>query len=201
VNNPRRPVNGRAVALFVLASAAGLFVAIFLDRPVYRLFESVAVRETDLTRMFRVMGFLPVWLLAGSAVALVERAWRRGALIAGSATLAGLAGEVLKLLIRRERPGLHEGVSWFRPWSAGAWSTSGLATPSSHAIVAFGAAWILCRLYPGATPVWLFLATGCAVTRVIAGAHFVSDVVLSAVAAYAVVWLIWRSRWGGGARR
>jgi membrane-associated phospholipid phosphatase len=61
--------------------------------------------------------------------------------------------------------------------------------------VAFGAAWLLCRIYPRAWPVWIAFATGCAVTRVMVQAHFLSDVVTGAVAAYGVVWLVW-TRWG-----
>lgn len=200
MNKEPARINWRGVVIFAVVSGAGVAIAASCDQTVFRMFQK-GVKETDLIRMFRVAGFLPIWLLAGAAVALADAAWRRGALIAGSATLAGVVGEVLKLLIRRERPGLHEGASWFRPWTECAWSTSGLATPSSHAIVAFGGAWILCRLYPRATPVWLLWATGCAVTRVISGAHFVSDVFLSAVTAYAIAWFVWRSRWAGEVRR
>jgi membrane-associated phospholipid phosphatase len=59
-------------------------------------------------------------------------------------------------------------------------------------MVAFAAAWVLCRLHPRASPVWLALAVGCAFTRLVSHAHLLSDVVVAAVAAYAVVWVVWR---------
>jgi membrane-associated phospholipid phosphatase len=37
-------------------------------------------------------------------------------------------------------------------------------------------------LFPRTAPVWLLWAAGCAVTRVLAQAHFTSDVVLAAIA-------------------
>lgn len=192
MNNSGKPIRFRVVIIFAILVTAGLIVSLQLDRPVYRMLEDERWRETDWVRMFRVMGYLPLWLLAGTAVVLVEKAWRRGLLIAGAATLAGGVGELLKLLIRRVRPGMHDGMSRFQPWSEFSFNTAGLSTPSSHAIVAFGAAWMLCRLYPRATPVWLLLAVGCAMTRVLCSAHFVSDVYLSAVIAWGIVWVLWR---------
>ncbi|NQU10976.1 phosphatase PAP2 family protein [bacterium] len=106
-------------------------------------------------------------------------------------------GEVLKFAIGRLRPRLAGGEHLFRPGSEFEWNTSGLATPSSHAIIAFGAAWILGRLFPQARLIWLGLATGCAVTRVLQGSHFLSDVYLSAVVSRGVVTLLWR--WQGEA--
>jgi membrane-associated phospholipid phosphatase len=194
-----QPVNRRAVALFVLLSVAGFFVIGQFDMAVYHVFEGRHVGDSDLIKMFRVMGFLGTWLLAAAALALVDGAWRRALLLLSAPVAAGIVGEVLKQLIRRTRPMDFHGEHHSIPWSEFHWSTSHLSAPSSHAIVAFGAAWLLCRLFPRATPVWLTLATGCAATRVIVSAHFVSDVFLSAVAGYAVVWLIWRTRWAQAA--
>ena len=87
------------------------------------------------------------------------------------------------------------GEYFFRPFSESSFSTSGLALPSSHALVAFSGAFILCRLYPRAWPVWVLLAAGCALTRVQAHAHFLSDVTVAAVAAWFVVDVAWRA-WG-----
>ena len=64
--------------------------------------------------------------------------------------------------------------------------------PSTHAIVAFAAAAVLARLWPRARVIWYGLAAGCALTRVWTRAHFVSDCVVAAVVAYAIVALLWR---------
>jgi membrane-associated phospholipid phosphatase len=70
-------------------------------------------------------------------------------------------------------------------------STSGLALPSSHALVAFAAAAMLARLYPRARWLWYALAAGCALTRVLARAHFLSDVTLAAIIGWAVAAVLW----------
>jgi membrane-associated phospholipid phosphatase len=82
----------------------------------------------------------------------------------------------------------------FRPWDERTWSGAGLAFPSSHAAVAFGGAAILARLYPRARWVGYTLAVGCAATRVLARAHFLSDVVFAAGLGWFVAWGLTR-RW------
>jgi membrane-associated phospholipid phosphatase len=156
--------------------------------------------------MFRVMGFVPLWAAAALALVLHDRGaprrddahrghYRRGALLLGATIAGGITAELLKLLLRRERPWAHDGAWVFRPFTERPFSTGGLALPSSHALVAFAAAFMLARLFPRATPVWWVLGAGCALTRVMAGAHFVSDVVVAGLAAWLVVAALWR-RWG-----
>ena len=85
---------------------------------------------------------------------------RRAWLLLGSPALAGLLCEVMKLLIRRVRPDVDAGQWVFRPWSDHTFSSAGLSTPSSHAMVAFGAATMLARLYPRARWVFYVMAWG-----------------------------------------
>jgi membrane-associated phospholipid phosphatase len=119
---------------------------------------------------------------------------RRANLLFWTAALGGGVAEILKLLFRRERPAVHEGLYGFRPFDERTWSTAGLALPSSHAMVAFAGAAMLARLYPRARWVGYILAVGCAATRVLARAHFVSDVVLGAGLGWLVAWSVSR-RW------
>jgi membrane-associated phospholipid phosphatase len=60
-------------------------------------------------------------------------------------------------------------------------------------MVAFSAAAMLSRLFPRAAPVWYAFAIGCGLSRVLAGAHFVSDIAVAALAGYAVTALVWRT--------
>ena len=69
----------------------------------------------------------------------------------------------------------------FRPWQQDTLSTTGLAWPSSHAAVAFAAAFVLSRMHPRATAIWLLIGVACALTRLIHNDHFVSDVVAGAL--------------------
>jgi membrane-associated phospholipid phosphatase len=66
--------------------------------------------------------------------------------------------------------------------------------PSSHAVVAFGAAAMLSRLFPRARPVWWLLGWGCGLTRVLHGRHFFSDIVLAAIVGWLIAALLW-SKW------
>jgi membrane-associated phospholipid phosphatase len=191
------PVWLRYLAVVLLAVAA----SVTLDAWVYDHVIYERVYEEDWGRLLRVQGFWPLWLLA--AVALVMNDWparaagrlypaiMRGWLLIASATTAGLVGEVLKILLRRERPRAHDGEYFFRSFADRPLSSSGLALPSSHTIVAFGAAFMLARLFPRAWPVWYLLAAGCGLTRLFVQAHFLSDVVVAALAAWAVAAVVW----------
>jgi undecaprenyl-diphosphatase len=50
--------------------------------------------------------------------------------------------------------------------------------PSGHSITAFAVAVSLSRFYPSASPILLFCAASIAVSRVLLGMHFLSDVVV-----------------------
>ena len=184
--------------VFVIAAVAGLVIAHALDGLAFEYLKYPEVNSQDWGRLFRVMGFLPTWMLAAAAVALHDHdrlpRFRRANLLFFAPALAGLAGEILKITIRRLRPG-ETGEYVFRSLSERTFSSSGLGMPSSHAIIAFGAAAILSRLYPRAWPIWWLLGWGCALTRLLHGKHFLSDVVLAAIVGWLVAALLWR-KWG-----
>jgi membrane-associated phospholipid phosphatase len=156
------------------------------------------VYETDWGRMLRTFGYLPLWLLAAIALALEDRGsrewWRRAALMAGAPTAAGIVGELLKITVRRLRPPDDGSAYHFRALSDHPFSSRGFGFPSSHAIVAFSAAAILARLFPRARVVWYATAIGCAVSRLLAHAHYLSDVVAAACVGIGMAALLWR--WG-----
>jgi membrane-associated phospholipid phosphatase len=139
------------------------------------------------------MGFLPLWLVAALALVLHDRptlGYYRGAMLAASSTLGGIAAEVLKLVFRRLRPDAQAGEYAFRAFTDRTFSSGGFGLPSSHALVAFGAAAMLSRLFPRARIVWWGLAWGCGFTRVAAGRHFFSDVVVAAIIGWLVAWIL-----------
>lgn len=182
------------IRLIIIALVA-IVVAHLLDQWAYQHVVNPRVYDRDLGRMLRVIGWYPLWVVLGLALWLQSRDRRRALFLAVVPGLGGLAAEVGKMLLRRERPEVNDGEYVFRAFTDRPWTTSGLALPSSHALVAFTGAFVLCRLYPRAWPVWIGLAAGCALTRVQAHAHFLSDVTLAAVIAYGVVALCWR-KWG-----
>lgn len=194
---PRVPSALRMLMFGIVAIAAAHLV----DGIAYRYIAIDGIYDEDWGRMLRVMGFAPLWLVVAIALVLHDAPyavlsrwtrWARGALLVAGVAAAGILGELLKLLLRRERPRAHEGEYVFRSFTERPFSSGGLAWPSSHAIVAFGAAAVLSRLFPRARWVFWGLAWGCGLSRVADGAHFVSDVVTAAVAAWLVVDQIWR---------
>jgi membrane-associated phospholipid phosphatase len=198
----RSRLRWKNVVVFAAIIVVGTVACSWVDYPVYQWFVSIDTGAEDWHRMFRVCGYLPVWLIVAAALALVDSTdmklvglgatLTRATLLLAPVLLTGALVEVLKIVIRRERPDMHAGLWVFRPFSDGLFHGGGLSTPSSHAGVAFAAAWCLCRLYPRASVVWIGLAVGCAVTRVMNHSHWVSDVFLSAMLSYAAVDLVWR---------
>jgi membrane-associated phospholipid phosphatase len=190
--------------LRLLLVAGVLIVAVASDQWAYEHLVYRRIYDGDLGRMLRVVGYLPLWGIVAAALYLHERrialdARRRALLLVGSPVVAGIAAELLKLLLRRERPEVAAGLYSWRAFTERTFSTSGLALPSSHTMVAFGAAWMLCRLFPRARWVWISLAVGCGLSRVLAHAHFVSDVTVAALAAWATTAWLWR-RFGAPVR-
>jgi membrane-associated phospholipid phosphatase len=192
----RRPLVMRA-SIALAITLAFLLIPAFGDQWVFAHWHNPNVYGTEWGRLLRVMGWWPTWLIAAAALYMQRasgdpvRATRDAWLLIGSPAVAGLLCEVLKLVIRRERPGLWNGESVFRPFSEHPWSTAGLATPSSHTMVAFGALTMMARLYPRAKWIWYGLAWGCGITRILDHAHFVSDVTFGALLGWAVAWGLW----------
>ena len=186
------------VALGVTLAATVL--TFLVDKGAYDVFHAPNVYDKDFGRLLRIMGFAGTWVALAVAVGLAQgtnparrpRARRHAWLLFWSPVLAGGIAEVLKIVTRRVRPAINDGLYGFRPWDERTWSGAGLAFPSSHAAVAFGGAAMLARLFPRARWVGYVLAAGCAATRVFARAHFVSDVVLAAGIGWLVSWALWR---------
>jgi membrane-associated phospholipid phosphatase len=182
----------------LIAAVVLIGLSLVLDRWAYEHVVYLRIYDTDGGRLLRILGYWPTWIVAAVALWLNERgvvasARRSALLVAASPAVAGIIAELLKLLLRRERPTAHDGAYVFRPFTERPFSTGGLALPSSHVMVAFGAAAMLAYLFPRARWLWFALACGCALTRVLARAHFVSDVVVAAMAAIATTrWLIRR---------
>jgi membrane-associated phospholipid phosphatase len=184
-----------------LGAAVATALSAALDPWVWREVAVPGIYETDWGRMLRVVGSLFFWLPVTAAIWLAlrgagdpnpKRAWR----VFWGATLAGGVAEILKLLVRRERPAFADGEYVFRDFLDRTWSTSGLGFPSSHVMVAFGGAAVLARLFPGSGPVGYLLAAGCAFSRVASRAHFASDAVGGAVAGWLVGVVVWRMAQG-----
>src|SRR5262249_5967608 len=93
--------------------------------------------------------------------------------------VGGLLAELVKIIVRRDRPDATAQYQ-FRPFSDHPWSSRDFGMPSSHVVVAFAGATALSRRFPRLAPLLFALAAGCGLTRLMAQAHFLSDVVVGA---------------------
>lgn len=198
----------------VVAAILALAISHLFDPWVWQHLRYAEVIDHDSGRALRVLGYLPLWLiLAGALVWQGRRGagarapgsggpapntqpfprwWRSPPmLLAWGPMASGAATETIKILIRRERPGISDGLYVFRTFDEGLFHGSAFGLPSGHTGVAFGAATILARLAPRAAVVWYLLAAGTAWTRLAQGAHFLSDVVAGAVIGYLASRMVW----------
>lgn len=139
----------------------------------------------DWYRAARVIGSLWLWLPVVAVLALHDRGWRRADAVFWSVVLAGVIAELFKRVVPRSRPFDAEGVlmspwRWRLPMS-GFWDGHGLGFPSSHTAVAFAGCLALALFMPRARWALVLAATACGFSRMLAGAHFASDVLVGAL--------------------
>jgi undecaprenyl-diphosphatase len=186
-----------------------LAVALFGDEAIARAMKGVSPVVysffSDVTRLGE-----SGWIFAASAVAwigaLVLR--HRGAgrrvdamlgLFAGRAffllavnAVSGLASLALKMLFGRARPRLLDMVGPFH-FDMLSWKSSVLSFPSGHSVTAFASATALAMMAPRLGKWVLLLAVLIAISRVIVGAHFPSDVIAGAALGMACTFLLRRA--------
>jgi undecaprenyl-diphosphatase len=113
------------------------------------------------------------WLCAAFILASHQDAGYR-AIAAG--TLAGALGillfRLLKTMVKRRRPCHIEPHSWSHLLPPDQFSF-----PSGHSLTAFAVATSLGQFYPYALPTLLLCAASIAISRVVLGMHFLSDVI------------------------
>ena len=115
-----------------------------------------------------------LWWCCGLAVLASNDGARYQAILA--AALAVLTGtmifKVLKRAVGRKRPCAIQPHCW-----ATLLPPDQFSFPSGHSITAFAVAISLGAFYPPALPVLMFCASSVAVSRVVLGMHFLSDVI------------------------
>jgi membrane-associated phospholipid phosphatase len=185
-SNTQTPHWARALVVIVVA----IVLAHALDGAAWAYMRDPKVNDREWGRLLRSAGYVPTWLFGAAALALASRV-RWAVSLAVAPALAGGIAELIKLVVRRMRPAVESAAYRFRPFDVDPWSTKGLGLASSHTAVAFGAAAVLSRCFPRTWPVWYLLASGCAATRVMAGAHYLSDTVVAAVIGWGVGVVVW----------
>ena len=115
-----------------------------------------------------------LWWCCGLAVLASNDVARYEAILAAAvAVLVGtLIFKVLKRAVGRKRPCAIQPHCW-----ATLLPPDQFSFPSGHSITAFAVAISLGAFYPPALPVLMFCASSVAVSRVVLGMHFLSDVI------------------------
>lgn len=171
-----------------------LIAATVLDSTVYVKIHANGIYDKDIGRLFRIWGYLGTWVLIAVSMASIEISQQKKSgstqklskqlvsplSLLASTSLSGLLAEIVKIFVRRERP-IGAGTYVFRNFLDQPFNTSLLGFPSSHTAVAFGGSWMLITLYPSLRIPCLVMATGCGITRILAGAHFLTDVIGGAI--------------------
>lgn len=190
---------------------AGLLVTVGWDRAIWLLVSSGGAARFEwletvqpwasLVLPVKYYGHIVVWVVV--ALAMVMSTWtksdtsrvmvgvRRGVFVLLSALAGGGLAEGVKLLTRRMRPEASDGFYAFRSLAGEWWSTSGLGLASSHAAVAFAGALALGLILPRIRRALFALAIACAMERVLAGAHYPSDVYVGAGCGFLGVWAVY----------
>lgn len=215
--SPReRAARLRTRLVIVLALALGLLLLTLLDRPLWKLLlidPDKSLERKDYWQLFRQFGSILTWLIIGACLILLDLhrarakperpalragAWHRGLMVILATAIAGGLAEALKGLSGRARPLLsgEYRFTWLEP---GVHLPGGLA--SSHAAVAFAGAIMLSWFVPAWRIPLLLLAHACALTRLLVGAHFVTDVYVGVLLAWGtcvVLWKLFSTNAGGG---
>ncbi len=195
--SPKEKKQRRAVRLRTLAIVlAGFVILTLLDFPLLHIFymgDDRSIEHHDWYRFLRILGFLGTWAAIGFVFILHDRNRHRGAAVFLSALTSGALAELAKLIFARERPvegnQIQEGWYHFRGMFSGFADGSNLGLPSSHAAVAFGGCLMLAAFIPNSQRFLILLALGCAITRMLTGAHFATDIYLGAIIGWQVALL------------
>lgn len=201
--DPQAGPTTRRILGFTAVALTGLVLTHLLDMTAYQIFNDPDYSSRALPKMFRGAGYMPLWFVIATALILIDSAkvkwlgpramFERGLPVLFSALLTGAITEVTKISVRRLRPPDEgwDGTYVFRPWSERTFHGGNLGMPSSHTGVAFGAMWMLVRLYPRAWPVWVTIGLGCGWQRLLDRAHFFSDIYVAAATGFIAAWIVW----------
>ena len=195
-------LRGRPLLVSVAALAAIRFSIVYLDRPIARMLVDVPRWLTDLAEWVTGFGrsdrYLIPLAMAVLVLGLAARyrkdlqgriaarlwAWTAGFVFL-SIALSGLLNDVVKLIAGRPRPRIPALDN--EPFTFGYDFQS---FPSGHAAVAFGLALAVGLLWPRWRWPLLVFATAVAASRMILKAHYLGDVMGSALVAWlTVLWL------------
>jgi membrane-associated phospholipid phosphatase len=186
---------GFILPLVIVMCAAGHY---YYDRPVAALFADLNGPVVAFFQIVTTVG-VAAWPLIGSGFLFVyffyisgkKKQARRMLYLFSSVAVSGLVTDVIKWLMGRWRPKLFipEGLYGFEFFGRGYEQTS---FPSGHATTICSLALALSLLYPRLRWVWIIIALLVCMSRVVIGAHYMSDVIMGAYVGIFTAFLLWK---------
>lgn len=153
--------------------------------------EARVYKRTEI--FWRVLRDLGEPVMTALIVAVVwiydRRRWKAAVVLVAAAAGTGAISWLIRALGGRYRPINIDGVNQWHLFR-GFWETQDLSWPSGHATLAFATAAALTYLSPRGRGLFISVAAGCAVARVVMQAHFYSDVIFGAALGWTFGWLI-----------
>jgi membrane-associated phospholipid phosphatase len=117
-----------------------------------------------------------------------DKRWLAAAAAAIAVSLAGGIGALVSAVDGRFRPTHINGANQWEFLRGFQPHQHDFAHPSGHATAAFACAAVLTYLSPRGRWIFLAVAAGCAVSRVVMQAHFWSDIILGAALGWTIGW-------------
>jgi lipid A 4'-phosphatase len=190
-------------AVYAMLSSLAVVVSVaYLDRPAALYFHGSSAQVVAIFRVVTRFGDSAYYLIGSAALMLVlwlgsrlgGRDWgaRLGAFAAAplflfvSIAASGLIADLLKVIFGRARPKLLFASDTFGfDW----WGTTAdfFSFPSGHATTAVAIAAALYCLWPRFLPLYVSFAALVSLSRLVLGAHYISDLVGAAFVALATV--------------
>lgn len=183
MNHPLQPIFKIVLGLLALCLA--------FDQQVFDILAAPDNRESDIHRLFRILGYAGTWAIITLAL------WRgfdrtqpdKARFLLKSLFLSSVIAATTKLLVRRLRPEASEETWGFRPYIERSWDGGGLSFPSEHTALAFAGLMSLAIFSPRHRLLLFAVAAGCGWSRIYAGDHFPSDVAAGALVGIVSVWI------------
>jgi len=131
------------------------------------------------------MATIVFFLIAAHA----RQKWFTALAAATAMALAGGAGALIRMADGRFRPTHTNGTNTWE-FLRGFHDGHDLSFPSGHATLAFAMAAVLTSLSPRGKIVFISVAAGCAISRVVMEAHFWSDILFGAALGWTIGWTV-----------
>jgi len=178
-------MNRNLIIIIIIASITAILSYLYWDKTLAYYFASNPYNLHKIFSLITQLGLseyylIPSFLLFLLAKGRNENLAKGALLLFSSVALSGIFIIIIKVIVARFRPPalIHEQLFGFNWFEFGYMVNS---FPSGHATTAFSAYVALGLLFPRYFKLFLGLATLIALSRVIIGVHYLSDVIIGAV--------------------